>query len=584
MGTDIISLAKQRKFMEEFAVVLTSLVKDADDEAIKQEVKSFLTDVSQVYRIIVVGGEKTGRTTVLRNCFAESDEHIFTKEETYGIREVRYGVKEAVIQVQEGYTRKFVTDSCLEGLALFDVGSRDIYKSELAHNLAVGADVVVAVFGADNIQDDYVWDFIEKNAIGKKVVCVMTKADLYPFEVIEQKKKKLLSYMQELKLETPVFTVSDANNAQEGFEAVRKYIRSNIVGMDPAEQKRQDNFRTMLRVQKDVKTSVEKRCRQFETDKKILLMMDKRIKSFYNAQEEKIDELKREVVKVIREEINNYQNSIIKQFDPKELNHNPNIANKKTFMEWLQHEVNRYERIMNSRVDEKTQRVMRNYISEIDDVCTELQEWLERRENILEENDMFFGTIAQSKSTIIKRTTHVTEQTHEDYLTLINASEELFDKVWAARRRYELQAAVTSTVTTAASVATGMAVATMLNVSIAPVTAIVAGLVLASVGFEAGKVLAEKLFDGKLIKNTQKYIDEFKQKIVDIRDNMEQQVMKKLDELFETEFQSLDKNLLQFRTATNIDAKNIPLLESRLQDMEILMKQFVLEEKKYEYC
>lgn len=584
MGTEIVSLAEQRINMGKFASILTSLVKDSDDETIKAEVKSFLEDVSQAYKIIVVGGEKTGRTTVLRNCFIPNGEQIFPKGETYGIREVRYGVKEAVLQVQEGYNRVFVTDSDLAGMALYDIGSRDIYKTELAHKLAVSADVVVTVFGADNIQDDYVWDFIEKNAIGKKVVCVMTKKDLYSDEIIEQKKKKLLGYMQDLKLVTPVFAVSNEKDAWDDYEAVRRYIRNNILGINPVEQKRQDNFKNMLRVQKDVKVSVEKRCRQFEADKKLLLMMDDKIKSFYDTQEVQIKELKKDVVKVIREEINNYQNSIIKQFDPKEINRNPNTVNKKTFMEWLYHEVNRYERILNNRVDEKTRNVMRQYILEIDEVCTKLQEWLEERGNLLEENDRFFGTIAQSKRTIIKRVALVTEQTHQDYLTIINATEDLFDKVWAARRRYELQTTVTPVVTSAATMTVGVAAATAIGLSISAVGAIVAGLVLATAGYEAGKVLAEKLFDGKLIENTEKYIEEFKQKIAEIRSDLEQQVMEKLDELFENEFQALDKNLLQFRTTINIDSRKIPLLESYLQDMEVLMKQFTREEKEYEYC
>lgn len=580
MGTEITTLTEHRKHMEELAVLLNGLVKDTDDEKIKQEVKSFLADVSQVYRVLVIGGEKTGRTTVLRNCFAESREQTIVKEETVGICELRYGAQEITMQVEEGYSRRFVTDSKLEGLALFDVGSRDIYKTETAHRLAAGADVIIAVFSPNNIQDDYVWDFIEKSALGKRVVCVLTKVDLYPADVIEQKKKKLFGYMQELKLATPVFAVSDSNDAQEGYEAVRKYIRNNIIGTDPAEQKRQNNFERMIKLQRDVKTSIEKRCRQFETDNQILLVMDKRIKSFYDVQEEQIANLKDEVVKVIQEEVANYQNSIIKQFDPKELKRNPNTANKKTFMEWLQHEVERYEHILNNRVDEKTRKVMRQYISEIDDVCTELQELLESRDTVLEENDLFFGTIARSKSTIINRTTQVTEQTHGEYLTLMNASEELFDKVWKARRKYDLQTTSTTAVTT---VAAGVAGAVTLGLTVGVASAVVAALVLGTAGYEAGKLLAEQFFDGKLTDNTQKYIEEFKQKITDTREEMERQVMGKLDELFENEFHSLDRNFLQFRTATNIDAKNVPLLESRLQEMESFMERLMREEKDYEY-
>lgn len=584
MGNEIVSLTKQLKHMEEYAVLLSEVAKSTDDEKIKQDVKQFLTEVSKGYRILVVGGEKTGRTTVLRNCFADGAENIIACEETIGVSEVRYGVQDAIISVENGYTRKFITNTALEGLVLTDVGSRELYRTELVRNLALSADVIVTVFSAENIQDDYVWDFIEKNALGKKVVCVMTKADLYPSDVVEKKRNKLLGYMLDLKLSTPVFAVSDTEDGQNGYGAVKKYIRSNVIGINPAEQKRQDNFQRLLKLQKEIKTSSEKRCRQFETDRKILLVMDERIKSFYDTQDAQINELKREVIQVIGEEIFNYQNSILKQFDPKELNRNPNTRDKKTFMEWLCHEVDRYERILNNRVEEKTRKVMRYYISQIDEVCTDVQKWIESREKVLEESDRFFGTIAQSKTTIVKNAVRVTEQTHEEYLTLMNVTEELFDKVWAARRKYDLQ----TTVTTAAGTATGAAIPIVAAVAkgaaiLSPKTLILA-LVLGTVCYEAGKVLAEKFFDGSLVKNTQACVDEFKEKLAATRIEMENQVTARLDELFENEFRSLDKNFLQFRTATNIDAQNIPLLEEKLQKMDDILEQYRKEENIYEYC
>ena len=83
------NLVSKRKHMEEFSLLLNSIVKETDDERIKQEVKNFLTDISQAYRIIVVGREKSGRTTICRNCFSNGSDSIFKKESTEGILEIR---------------------------------------------------------------------------------------------------------------------------------------------------------------------------------------------------------------------------------------------------------------------------------------------------------------------------------------------------------------------------------------------------------------------------------------------------------------------------------------------------------------
>ncbi|MBQ9134559.1 MAG: GTPase domain-containing protein [Lachnospiraceae bacterium] len=590
METEITCLTKHRRQMEDYAVLLNTLLKDTDDENIKSEAKSFLTDVSQIYRILVVGGENTGRTTVLRNCFAKGDELTFPREKTIGIREFRYSVQEAVVPVENGYIRQFVANPDLEGLALFDMGNRETYQSETTQKLAVNADVIVAVFSPENIQDDYVWDFIEKNALGKKVVCVLTKADLYPSEIIEQKKKKLLGYMQDAKLVTPVFAVSDTADMSNGYDIVQKYIRSNIIGANPAEQKKQEQFQAMLTLQKDFRSSVEKRCQQFETDHQLLMQIDACIRDFYDTQETKISSLKKEVSDVIFEEITKYQNTILKQFEPSELNRNPNIENKKAFMKWMQNEMDHSEHILNNRVNAKKDQVLRHYLADIDDVCTKLNNWLVCREITLSEKDLFFGTISQSKSTITNRTIQVMEQNHKEYQTIINASEELLNQMLAARNRYELQTTVTTGAATIAGAATPIVVASTLKtvtgvtlLAAQPAAVVVLTLVLGSLCYEAGKHIADIYFSGKLVKNTEKYIAEFRTKIAEARTALEGEVMTQLDELFENEFRSLDRNLLSFRTATNIDAKNIPLLKSRLEELDSFMEQFLKENTGYEY-
>lgn len=571
--------------MEACAVLLQDVLKETDDEKVKGEVRTFLSEISQAYRFFVVGAEKSGRTTLLRNCFLEGDEQLLPREETGGIWEIRYGAREAVLQVADGYNRRFISHAILDGIALIDAGGPGVYKREQSSELARGADVILAVFSAENVQEEYTWNFIERNAVGKKVICVLTKSDLYPPEIIEKKKRQLLDYMRDLGMSAPVFAVSDRQDSQAAYREITAYVRRNIIGQNPTEQKRQNNFYALVRIQNTLNESVEKRVRQYAEDKRILSLMEARIRTFYEGQEEKIRTLKDDVARVIREEIGRYRDSILRQFDPKELKRNPNTGSKKVFMDWLRHEVERYETILNNRVSEQTNKVMRHYIAEIDDICRDLQDYLESRDVILADTDAFYGSLAKSRTTAVSHTRQVTLASHEDYMTLLAVSEELFDKVWAARRKRDSQVAVTTTVSTVATGIAGGAAALLLAPEAAAFTAaVVAALVLGTAGYEAGKKLADMLFDGKMEKNTEKYIEEFKTNIEATRELMESRTLERLDELFDSEFRALDKNLLQFRSMTNIDAKNVPLLESRMQEFGSLMEQFEREGTIYEYC
>lgn len=590
MEIEIGTLVERKKDMEAFTAVLNEMVKGTDDEEVKQYVSSFLAKTAEAYCFFVAGREKTGRTSLLRNCFLDGDLEALGAGETEGIQEIRYGAMEGRMQIEAGHTRCFVTNSALDGMVLYDIGGKNVYKSRRAGELAEKADVILAVFSSENIQDEYVWDFIEEHAIGKRVVCVLTKADLYTPEEIKKKKQKLQGYMEDMGIFSPVFSVSNKDGFDRGYEDLRAYICKNIIGINPAEEKRKENFHAMQRLREELTASIEKRNLQFQKDQKLLQRLDNRIRDFYSGQQKEIEGLKADIIRVIQEEIENYSSSIIRQFDPGELRRNPNTQNKKAFMQWLSHEVERYERILNNRVNEKVQRVMRHYILQIDEVCEEMTASLQERESLLEENDRFYGSLAAGKATIVERTRQVTELNHKEYVTLLSASEELFDKVWKARRRYELQMAAATASSTAVSAVGGgvviAAVMTWAGVSVggALAGAVIGGLVLGTLGYNLGKRFADIYFSGRMAENVSRYIEEFRTEAAEISRNLEKQTMERLDELFDNEFQLLDKNFLQFRTTTNIDAKNIPLLEAQLQEMNLLFNQIMEKEGCYEYC
>lgn len=80
---------------------------------------------------------------------------------------------------------------------------------------------------------------------------------------------------------------------------------------------------------------------------------------FYRQQQDKVKRLKSEVFSVIRQEIDSYRECIIKKLEPKKLQNDMDVSDKRAFKEWLQHELEKRERILKQKVQDQTQRVMR---------------------------------------------------------------------------------------------------------------------------------------------------------------------------------------------------------------------------------
>ena len=68
-------------------------------------------------------------------------------------------------------------------------------------------------------------------------------------------------------------------------------------------------------------------------------------------------------------------------------------------------------------------------------------------------------------------------------------------------------------------------------------------------------------------------VAEFKQEVGQIKSEMTVQVMQTVTEIFDREVRSMDTSFKDFRMAVNIDSRNIPLLEEKLQTVQNLMAQ-----------
>ena len=72
----------------------------------------------------------------------------------------------------------------------------------------------------------------------------------------------------------------------------------------------------------------------------------------------------------------------------------------------------------------------------------------------------------------------------------------------------------------------------------------------------------------------EKHISEFSNSVEGIKEAMISQVGEQLEQVFGQMLSNADKAFLMFRTTTNIDSRNLPLLEDKMQSMEQLFDHF----------
>lgn len=142
--------------------------------------------------------------------------------------------------------------------------------------------------------------------------------------------------------------------------------------------------------------------------------MDEKMDGFYRQQQDKVKHLKSEFFSVIRQEIDSYRECIIKKLDPKKLQNDMDVSDKRAFKEWWQHELEKRERILKQKDQDQTQRVMRWYY-----------------------DDRFYGSMQKGKQEIVSQTVEVAQSSKEQFSSLSQVTEEFYQKVKGETERYD---------------------------------------------------------------------------------------------------------------------------------------------------
>ena len=571
-----------QNLLEEVSLV----IKDSDAVAEKEMVKKFLQRVSDTISFVVIGDSKSGKTSFLDALFQGNLLNGQDVISTAGIHEIRRGAESITFQVDRNYIKSFYTDEQLEGLAVIDTQGIDAFSDEYTSSklkeCISKSDVLFAVFPADHIGSFGVWDYLEE-VESRKIVFIMTKCDLVEDSLITHNEIKLKQYMSEAGIQAPVFKVSAKLQKEEkieesGFTELQNYIREKVIGVNPVLTKQQENLKELKSVLSDLSQSFELRKKQYEADERILQNINKSMDSFIENNKDIIDALKDNLTVSINQSIDEYEKEIISRLDPykiKELHKNGRID----FSEYLTFISDNYRQRMTHNVNEMTQQAVCAYLGKLEEVFDEASGYFRKRENLIKLEDRFYGTMAEGKKTALEKTERKLVATQNYYTSLFDASEELFMKIWNARDAYDRKVEIISAGGAAAGVAVGGAAAfAMVKVAaisgvgtiLWPVVGVLIGGIIIS---KIAKKIAQASAGADLERATQEAIKEFKEEISKTRSEMLADILKTIDEIFNRELTLVDKSFSEYRMSVNIDGKNIPVLEQRMEKIQSMLIQ-----------
>ena len=621
---------EEKKVLNDLLENLNIVLKDSDAVAEKDIVKQFLREISDVTTITVLGSKGVGKTCLLTSIFHES---LGSNLPTQEICEYRYGAKENVFPLDTKITRYFKTLESLQGIAVVDMPGCNAWKKlEISKN-AIGylnqSELIIVVFSADSVNVYDVWDILEQ-IDNKKIVFVLNKTDCVSEKLLNEAELRLRQYMFEAGIQAPIFKVS-AINAKIGkreeccIGELCHYINTNIIGKNPILSKQRENMLLIKNMIKEIESSFQQRQRQLEIDKMVIANINQAMDGFYDKSKQKIEYLKKEIENEIDKEIDGYKDEIVKRLNPTQIKERfPNGMDD--FKEYLELVNVNYQKRMTLEIEKRTQSCIRTYLSELQDVYTEAIGFFEMRESLLSLEDKFYGSLAESKRCMVSAASYQLDESKRYYCSLTNASEELFQKIWSERVRNDrrisfssgtgvviggtgvgtggavlftaAEKSLTSILANTIGVSAGTAGATAGSVGATTGTAVggaVAGISLATaigfiIGAGIGGVVLYNLFKKittaisieEMQKVVDEYIEEFYAEVDLTKQEMKEQILFAVDEIFNQELNSADKTFIDFRMSVNIDSKNIPLLEDRVEKLHGLMHQIERIEKEQE--
>ncbi len=599
MEGNILCERKEQTVLSGLFEDMSVLIQDSDDTVEKEIIKKALQGLTDTTTYIVLGEEGTGKTSLLHILFQDIFE---VKEDMLGdICEYRWGEQEFTTPLIDGFQKKFLSSENMKGLTIIDTKGINCVNDAALKRINESAekcDAILVVLDAGCVGSIRLWDFIEAFP-SKRMLFFLTKCDLISSEELEKNIEKVKCYMKESNISAPVFPISITEdkliNGTVTLEEVRLHIREQLIGSNPMLSKQMQNVEEAKKVLVQLQDSFLLRKKQYESDAGILQKINQSMDSYVANHKKVIADLIGKLTIEVNKDIDDYEREIISKLDPYKIKER--FRKKEDFEDYLNMVNENYKTMMNDSVNRKTIEAIKGCLHDLEIVFQEAVGYFNTRENILELNDRFYGSLSKSRKQMVVETKETVVSTSELYRTLSDASETLFLQIWNERKKYDAKirnrkilstlggGSVLGTAGAVGGVALGGAVSSAVGGTIGGIAGVLVGGIavvgLVGIGVIIGAVvvnsIAKTLYDPKAAEKmeeaTQKCIGQFKAEVDHTRSKMIEQISAQITEIFEKELAAVDGCFTDFRISVNIDEKKIPVLEQKLTETQRLLME-----------
>lgn len=603
MEANILSERTEQTTLSNLFEGLSTLLQDSDDTAEKEKIKRALQGMTDTTTYMVLGETGTGKSSLLGALF----QGVFEATENMAgdVCEYRWGEQEFITPLSNGFQKKFLTSENMKGLSVIDTKGLNCFDEKAlirVKELAKKSDALFVVLEANHITGSRLWDIIESFP-SKRMLFFLTKCDLLLSKELETNIEKVKCYMKESNISAPVFPISITKdkliNGTVSLEEVRFYIRNQLIGPNPMLSKQRENVEEARQLLVQLQESFSLRKKQYASDAEILQKINRSMDDYVASHKKVIADLIGKLAIEVNKDIDNYEKEIISKLDPYKIKER--FKKKEDFEYYLNMVNDNYKNLMSDSVNRKTIEAIKGCLHDLEIVFQEAVGYFNTRENIMELNDRFYGSLSKSRQSMVAETKETIVVTGELYRTLSDASETLFMQIWKEREKYDakirnrkvlstiggggtLGAAGVAGAVAIGEVAKGAVIGLLGEAAASAVGGIVgclAGVGLVGIGVIVGAVVINSIVKTfwdpkaaeKMEEATQKCIERFKAEVENTRVKMIEQISAQITEIFEKELASVDGCFTDFRISVNIDEKKIPALEQRIIETEKLIRE-----------
>lgn len=603
MESNILSQKDEQIAIRGFYEGISNVLKQCDDCVEKEKIKEILHHMNDTVSYVILGEEGVGKTTLLKALFQnilDSGQLDFGAEMSGDICEYRYGEQEFITQPLDGYQKKFIVSENLKGISIIDTkGLNHFTKDSLERlkKLISNCEAAFVVLDATRTDSPGLWNVITELPYQNRIF-FLTKCDLLSEEELAANREKVKAYMKEADISAPLFCVSVCEDVKMAevtpLDEVCAYIRNQVIGVNPIISRQKKSIEETRILLAQMQQSFLLRQRQHQSDVQILDRINQGLDTYVVNQERIIHDLIASVTDEISQDIENYQNEIISKMDPHKIKER--FRNQQDFTDYL-HMVNEnYKNIMNDAVNRKTIHAIKNSLHDLEIVFDSAVGFFDERENILALNDKFYGSLSVSRKHMIAETKENAIMVGQYYKTLCDASETLFLQIWEERKKYDKNIATERALSGVGGGALGavggivaakgifgtvgsIAAAKGVVGTVGYMAALGGYAALISIGVIVGAALinsmARTLYESRaadrLEENCRKCIEQFKAEVSRTKIAMVEQLSGQITDIFKGEIAQVDGYFANFRMSVNIDEKNLPLLETRLTEIDEML-------------